>query len=126
MNEFLFVGFGGAAGAIARYALSSKISAASNYAFPLGTLVVNSLGALAFGFLIGLLNAKIVPESLRPLIGIGFLGAFTTFSTLSVETMQLLRSEHWKLGLLNLVLHVVIGLTLAVIGLISAEKLFAH
>lgn len=126
MKELLFVGIGGALGAVARHALSGKVSSVINHPFPHGTLLVNSIGALALGFLIGTLDAKIVPESLRPLVGSGFLGAFTTFSTLSVETMALLRTDQWKLGILNVFLHLAIGLTCAIVGLISAEKLFGQ
>ena len=126
MKELLFVGIGGALGAVARHSLSGKISTIMNHPFPHGTLLVNSLGALALGFLIGTLDAKIIPESLRPLVGSGFLGAFTTFSTLSVETMSLLRTDQWRLGVLNIFLHLVIGLTFAIVGLLSAEKLFAQ
>ncbi|MEA3304064.1 MAG: fluoride efflux transporter CrcB [Pseudomonadota bacterium] len=91
MMQLLMVGAGGATGAIGRYLLSSWVYSLTGRAFPWGTLAVNLLGSLLMGFLsVWLLERMTLSPEIRALLMVGFLGAFTTFSTFSLETLLLL------------------------------------
>lgn len=83
----LLVALGGAVGAVARYGLSGFVQ--GNRGFPYGTLVVNLLGCLAMGFLARWVEVGIASAHLRLLLGLGFLGGFTTFSSFSYEALHL-------------------------------------
>ncbi len=93
MHTLIAIALGGAAGALGRYAVVGWVNALFNQAFPYGTLVVNVVGSFLIGvvyvFVIEKLHA--VPE-VKALVMVGFLGAFTTFSTFSLETVSLLES----------------------------------
>jgi CrcB protein len=106
------VGLGGFVGAALRFAASGwvhRIIPSSH--FPLGTMAVNVGGCLAIGFLGGLAEARhLFPPEVRLVLFLGFLGGFTTFSTLAFETITLARGEHWPLAVLNVVGHLVLGL----------------
>lgn len=84
---------GGAIGASARYLLDAVVGARSRGLFPWGTFVVNVTGSLAAGFLVGVALYHPVPATLRVVVGGGFLGAFTTFSTFTFDTVRL-----WQQG----------------------------
>ncbi len=91
MIQLLMVGAGGALGAIGRYLLSTWVYSLAGRAFPWGTLAVNLLGSLLIGFLsVWLLERVTLSAEMRALLMVGFLGAFTTFSTFSLETLVLL------------------------------------
>lgn len=91
MIQLLMVGAGGALGAIGRYLLSTWVYSLAGRAFPWGTLAVNLLGSLLIGFLsVWLLERVTLSAEMRALLVVGFLGAFTTFSTFSLETLVLL------------------------------------
>jgi fluoride exporter len=91
MTPVLWVALGGAAGSVARYGVGFAAARWFGLAFPWGTLAVNVVGGLAMG----LLAARTVPgdESLRLLLGVGFLGGFTTFSAFSLETVRLMEHQ---------------------------------
>ncbi len=108
MKVLLLVGVGGFFGAIGRYAIGGGIQRAGPVAvFPLGTLAVNVAGCLAIGFLAGAADLRGVfqPET-RALLFIGFLGAFTTFSTFAYETLALARDGDSLKAAANVLLHV--------------------
>lgn len=81
--------------------------------FPFGTLVVNVVGCLVIGFVVG--------TSWMPLLGVGFCGGLTTYSTFSYETVKLLEAEKYRSALLNVVVSVVLGVGAAAIGLALAR-----
>lgn len=85
----LLVGLAGALGAVSRFALERAIAARHLARFPLGTLVVNLTGSFALGLLVGLAAAHGLDPHLRRVLGPGFLGAYTTFSTYAFESLTL-------------------------------------
>jgi CrcB protein len=111
----LLIGAGGFAGAIARYAIDVGVT--QRFAsFPWGTLVVNVTGAFAVGLLFALITERAaLPAELRGPLMIGFLGAYTTFSTLALESWRMIEDGAWLLAALNLGGSVAIGM-IAVVG----------
>jgi fluoride exporter len=109
------VGAGGFFGAILRYLLGEWVHPADG--FPLGTLIVNLLGCLflAWFFTVTTRRWKISP-TLRLSVGTGFTGAFTTFSTFSVETLHLLQNHQFGYAMTYVLLSVIGGIALAVFG----------
>jgi len=105
MTRILILGLGGAAGTISRYALGGAIQRFADVHFPLGTLIVNIAGCFLIGLLGTLADERLVLNShLRLGIFIGFLGAFTTFSTFGYETWSLLKNSQLMLASLNVFL----------------------
>lgn len=115
MKDLLAVGIGGAAGAMARYAVASWIPLASG--FPTGTLTVNLIGCflLAWLFTAGSRRARMHPR-VKLAAGTGFIGSFTTFSTFSVEILELLSHHQLMPALLYVLASVVGGLGAAFLG----------
>ena len=92
MSYYLAIAFGGAAGALCRYWITSLVEHHNSTSFPMGTFVVNVIGSLLIGVLFILVTEKIqLAASLRPLLMIGFLGALTTFSTYSLDALLLMQ-----------------------------------
>ena len=112
MNNALLVGMGGFIGSIVRYWMSGYVQQLTTHTgFPLGTLAVNVLGCFIIGVLSQLAeDYGIFTSEARLLMFTGFLGGFTTFSTFSNETMNLLRDGQTLLALGNLTGHIVLGL----------------
>lgn len=126
MRSFLLViliALGGALGALARYGLGGLVQG-NRVHFPYGTLVVNILGCLAMGGLMGLVNANIAKPELRTFIGIGFLGAFTTFSTFSFEALILFRNHDTAGGLLYVGLTMVGCLAAVTVGYLVTSTIW--
>ena len=117
MQHVLLIACGGMLGALSRYALSKYIGQSVNDIFPWGTLVINLSGSLLIGIFFELFDRALIPADLRSLVTIGFLGAYTTFSTYSLETVTLLREGEIKLCLANVVLSNVLGIALVVLGM---------
>lgn len=114
----LAVALGGSLGALARYGLTLWVAASWPKAYPLGTVAVNILGCLAIGILYGLwLTRPDVSPLLRQGLIIGFLGAFTTFSTFSLDTLRLMESGESLLALGYILLSVCVCLLATWAGL---------
>ncbi len=126
MGNFLTIGLGAFLGANARYLLGTWFAARYGSDFPWGTLSINVSGSLALGFLLAFLEQRgIADPSYRLLLGTGFLGAYTTFSTFSYETIALLQDgEYWQM-LLNVGSSVALGLIGAILG-IAAGRLIGR
>lgn len=102
MTRLLLIALGGAAGAVLRYAVSGWTHQIAGEGFPWGTLAVNVIGSLAIGFFWGLSERTVFRPEVRPLLFIGVLGGFTTFSTYSLESFQLLRDAQYGWGVFNM------------------------
>ncbi|MEN8176839.1 MAG: fluoride efflux transporter CrcB [Pseudomonadota bacterium] len=124
MQQVLLIAVGGALGAVMRYWTSTTVHQWLGRDFPYGTLVVNVLGSLAIGALYVLLVERVTtaPE-LRALLLIGFLGAFTTFSTFSIETLQLLEEGAVLRASLNMAISVMACVAAAWLGVIAGRSL---
>lgn len=113
MTTLLLVGAAAAAGAVARYLLDRAVQTRHGRPFPWGTWVVNVSGSLLLGLLAGLAG----PGLLLTVTGVGFLGAYTTFSTFAVETLRLAEDGAAWAAAANVVGSVVAGLAAAAAGL---------
>jgi CrcB protein len=114
----ILVGLGGFAGAIARYVVDGYIAERFAGAFPWGTLVVNISGSFALGLLFALTaDRATLPAEIRGPVLIGFIGAYTTFSTYMLESWQLVGSGAFGLALVNVFGSVVLGLVAVGVGM---------
>lgn len=108
----------GALGTLARFGLGTAVRRVAGDGFPWGTLVVNSLGCFLFGLAWSLAEARLSHyKSFWDLLLIGFLGAFTTYSTFAFETGQFLRTSHALFAFLNIAAQLLLGLGLLFAGL---------
>jgi len=114
---WLLVAAGGAIGSVARYALSTFVLRVTGTLFPLGTFVVNAVGCLCFGLVVGAAEQRIAlsPET-RAFILAGVLGGFTTFSSYVFESAGLLRDGQMTAAIVNVAGQVVAGLAAFWIG----------
>jgi CrcB protein len=95
MRYLIFIALGGASGAVARYLLANWVHGLWEGKLPLGTLLVNVVGSFAIGIVYVLVvERQLVHADWRGVLMVGFLGAFTTFSTFSLETISLLEAGH--------------------------------
>ena len=123
MINFVIIGIGGFLGAVTRYAVGLWIGQRWGRSFPLGTLVINVSGSLLIGFLMPLLTERFLASpQWRLFLAVGFLGAYTTFSTFEYETGGLLRDGEWLLALLNIILSVIAGFVALKFGEILAKS----
>lgn len=122
MRTAIGIALFGALGALARNGVDGWVSQRTGAAFPWGTLVVNVTGCLLLGFLFTLLTERItIDPSLRFAVTTGFVGAYTTFSTFSLETLRLIQDgEVWQAAG-NVLLSVVIGLAGVYAGMVIAR-----
>ena len=106
--RLLIIGIGGFLGAIARYLVSGWVTTLDGTIFPMGTLAVNLTGSFLLGFFYVMTTDRLAIDPYwRLIIGIGFLGAFTTFSTFSYETVKLMESGAFSLALINITISLI-------------------
>lgn len=120
--QYIFVFLGGGLGAVCRYLATSLFAVRFGATFPYGTLFVNVSGSFLMGLLIGVLpllpRDVLLPENLRFLLAVGFLGGFTTFSSFSMETLTLLQGANALSALWNVLANVAFGVAAAWAGLL--------
>ncbi|MCC8908825.1 MULTISPECIES: fluoride efflux transporter CrcB [unclassified Curtobacterium] len=119
--ELLLVAVGGGVGAALRFLLDGVVKARVS-GFPLGTVVINVSGSLVLGVLTGLGQAGTIPLPVVAVLGTGMMGGYTTFSTASVETVQLLRSGKPRLAVLNGLGMLVVSVGAAALGLLIGRN----
>ncbi|MDQ7011390.1 MAG: fluoride efflux transporter CrcB [Mariprofundaceae bacterium] len=124
MRHLLAIAAGGAIGASLRWLLAGAVQRAAGGSFPWGTFAVNALGSLMLGFLfVWLIERSSSGELLRLAITVGLLGAFTTFSTYSLESLRLLQSGAFLLAAANIAGQVMVCLLMTWLGVQLARVL---
>jgi CrcB protein len=120
----ILIGLGGFAGAISRYLVDGFVVDRTGAAFPWGTLVVNLSGSFVLGLLFAMTAERaILPADIRGPVMIGFIGAYTTFSTYMLESWALLEGGSWAPALANLGGSVILGLLAVAAGLTLGRAL---
>ena len=120
----LLIGLGGFAGAISRYVVDGIVSERTGGAFPWGTLVVNVSGSFLLGLLFAMTAERaILPAEIRGPVMIGFIGAYTTFSTYMLESWGLVESGSYGAAIANLGGSLVVGLVAVAAGLIIGRAI---
>jgi CrcB protein len=123
-SDLILVFIGGGLGCTARYVSTTCIGSVAGTFFPFGTLFVNILGSFIMGFLMMLaITASLLPENLRLLLAVGFLGGFTTFSSFSMETLLLLKGDSFFYVGANIGANVLLGLFAAWLGSLLARSI---
>jgi CrcB protein len=120
---YLLVGVGGFVGANARFVVARAVGTFLETRFPLGTFVINISGSFLLGVLGTLVTQKVSPESesLRLALGVGFLGAYTTFSTFECETHALFEDGSWLTALTNMFASLSVGLVAVRAGILAVK-----
>ncbi len=122
MERFLLISVGAILGANARYWVGDWVAQRYGAAFPYGTLLINLTGSLVLGLFLTLTTERfLVDPRWRTVVAIGFVGAYTTFSTYTYESVTLMLAGQWVLGLVNLFGSAILG-ALAVTGGIALGR----
>jgi len=122
VSKFIHLIIGGATGTVARYALSGAAYRIFGSGFPYGTFAVNLTGCFILGFLASFTERKLFLDvNVRLLLMVGFCGAFTTFSTVILETANLIKDGEVARAFLNVLASVVIGFMVLRIGILLGE-----
>lgn len=122
--KYVMIALGGSAGAIARYLLGSYVGNRMGSRFPFGTFVINISGCFVIGFVMTLLAERThVSRNWIYLVPIGFIGAYTTFSTFEFETFRLIQDGQAIAALVNVSLSVVVGFVMLWLGVVAGRAL---
>jgi fluoride exporter len=120
----VLIGLGGFAGAISRYAVDGFVSDRTGGTFPWGTLAVNLTGSFVLGLLFAMTTERaILPPDIRGPVMIGFIGAYTTFSTYMLESWGLIENGSYGIAFANLGGSLVLGLVAIAAGLIVGRAI---
>ncbi|MTT32923.1 fluoride efflux transporter CrcB [Terrilactibacillus sp. BCM23-1] len=121
---YFIVGLGGIFGALTRYLIGISFTQTWEYPFPLPTLLINLIGCFLLSWLITYLSRrKIFPHEVVTGIGTGYIGAFTTFSTFSVESISLIKTGYYSLSLVYILLSLLGGLVTSWLGYQLGERM---
>lgn len=124
MMQWVMVAVGGALGAMGRFGVNALIYPTMGGRFPMGTLVVNVVGSVLMGmFYVLIIERGVLQAELRNLLMVGFLGAFTTFSTFSLDSLALWQNGHLALAAAYVALNLVLCLA-GTLGAIVLTRLF--
>ncbi|HVC72062.1 MAG TPA: CrcB family protein [Acidimicrobiales bacterium] len=118
MTVALAVGLAGAVGAVARFLTDGFVQDRSSGSFPFGTLTVNGVGSFVLGVVTGLAWYHGLGGRAHAIVGVGFCGAFTTWSSVSWETVRLAEDGLDRLALVNMIGAVATALALAALGIV--------
>ena len=122
MQKYFLIALGGALGSMARYWVGSTVASRMGTKFPYGTFVINITACLIIGFTLTLFARRVdINPSWRFLVPVGFIGAYSTFSTYEWETLSTLRSGAFLLGSLYAVSSLILGLAAVWGGSMLAE-----
>ncbi|WP_456450411.1 fluoride efflux transporter CrcB [Hydrogenimonas sp.] len=123
LSMLLAVGAGGFVGAVLRFVVSTWVQKLSPVLFPVGTLSVNVLGSFVIGFLSLYFESVVAPHQ-KAMLVTGMLGALTTFSTFSLETVTMLQEGLWGRAAANIALNAALCITATVLGMILFKKMY--
>jgi len=124
LQKYILIALGGALGSVARYWVGSTVSSRLGAKFPYGTLIINLTACIVIGFALTYLGKRTeVSPAWRFLVAVGFIGAYSTFSTYEWETLSTLRSGAFMLAALYAVGSLLLGLTAVWCGSALAEAL---
>jgi crcB protein len=123
MDKYLAVAIGGAAGAVARFWIGMVVGEKFPSRFPYGTLIINVTGSFIIGFFLTLVTERIdIHPNWRYAFAVGFVGAYTTFSTFEWETFKLIETGDAFNGLMNIAISVILGFLAVWGGIALARK----
>lgn len=124
LNQLVMIAAGGAIGAVLRFLVSNGVHSLVSRNFPYGTLTVNVVGSFLMGLSYVMLIERLnLSPEWRAFVMVGLLGAFTTFSTFSIETLLLIEGSELSKALLNIILSVLLCVLGSWIGLIIGRQL---
>ena len=122
MNKYMILAAGGAIGTLLRFSVADITHKLTGGTFPWGTLAVNLSGSFIIGLLWGIFSVKALSPDLRNFVFIGILGGYTTFSTFTIECFNLIRDNHLKLAVLNLLASNILGIVLVFAGFFISKS----
>ena len=123
MLRLFIIGLGGAIGTILRYVMGGLDYRFSSGVFPISTLVVNVTGSLAIGFLWGITDRFNFSPNVRMFVFLGILGGYTTFSTFSLETFNLMRDGEYRIALMNMFFSLILSVGAVFLGYFISKTL---
>jgi CrcB protein len=124
LSHLLLIGIGGSLGAVARVLVANALAVWLGPHFPFGTFFVNVSGSFAIGALLAFLTPRGSDAvELRAFLVVGFLGAYTTYSTFTYETLALFQAGRLVAALVNLAGQLVLGLAAVVLGVVAVRSL---
>lgn len=124
--KIIAIAIGGSIGAVLRYASGQLVYRFLQPVFPWGTLAVNLFGSFLIGVIVAIAGQTIIPPLYRDGILIGFIGSYTTFSTLMFESVQLIQDKEYGLVMLNIGVSVATGLLAVFLGLFVGGLIKEH
>ncbi|MES0489225.1 MAG: fluoride efflux transporter CrcB [Leptospirales bacterium] len=116
MESLAWVMAGGGFGAALRFIVFRKVAVMVKHIFPWPTLVVNLTGSFVMGFLLGSFENHFINEQTKAFLFIGFLGSYTTFSSISNEVVLAIREKLYKTAIADILIHNIGGIALALLG----------
>ena len=118
---YLMIALGGSAGALSRFFVSSFVNSLASASFPLGTLFLNVTGSFVIGFLFQIYQSALVADEVKMFLTVGFLGSYTTFSTYSLETLNLILANQYRSAVINVLLSNILAVVMSLLGMIAAR-----
>ncbi|WP_440111919.1 fluoride efflux transporter FluC [Paenibacillus sp. QZ-Y1] len=122
MKEMIYIGAGGLLGTLTRYTIQLGIPAA-NVGFPWAVLLINAIGSLFLGWFFTVAVPGKITSQLRLAIGTGFTGAFTTFSTFTLDIVRLSEGGEWVKAAIYMLVSLLAGLLLCALGISFGQRM---